>query len=154
MPPFQVPDEIAHFAYAQYVAETAGRHHRRPGAVQYSPEEQDTLDGARLLQRDRPRADARHLHARRRPRRCVTCSRAIPAPCGPGGASSITNQPPLYYALEAIPYWLSPSNDILARLELMRLLSALMAACTVLRDVPLPARADAAHAMGVDASAR
>ena len=57
---------------------------------------------------------------------------ADPSPVGPGGASSITNQPPLYYALAAIPYWLSPSNDILDRLEFMRLFSALLAGLTVL----------------------
>src|SRR6202043_2682804 len=58
--------------------------------------------------------------------------RGNPDPLGPGGTSVATNQPPLYYALEAIPYWLSPSNDILTRLVFMRLLSALMAAGTVL----------------------
>ena len=51
-----------------------------------------------------------------------------PSPLGPGGATPITNQPPLYYAIEAIPYWVSPSHDILARLALMRLVSALLAA--------------------------
>ena len=56
---------------------------------------------------------------------------ALP-PLGPGGVTPATNQPPLYYALEAVPYWLSPSNDILTRLVFMRLLSALMAAGTVL----------------------
>ena len=49
-----------------------------------------------------------------------------------GGTTTATNQPPLYYALEAIPYWLSPSNNIFTRLEFMRLLSALIAAATVL----------------------
>ena len=46
--------------------------------------------------------------------------------------TTATNQPPLYYALEAVPYWISPSNDLLTRLVFMRLLSALMAAGTVL----------------------
>ncbi len=55
-----------------------------------------------------------------------------PSPVGQGGGTSVSNQPPLYYALEAIPYWLSPSHEILTRLTLMRLLSALMAAGTVL----------------------
>src|SRR5262249_14834105 len=53
-------------------------------------------------------------------------------PQGAGGATSASNQPPLYYMLESVPYWMSPSGDILERLELMRLLSALLAACTVL----------------------
>jgi 4-amino-4-deoxy-L-arabinose transferase-like glycosyltransferase len=55
-----------------------------------------------------------------------------PSPVGEGGYTVASNQPPLYYALETIPYWLSPSHEILTRLTLMRLLSALIAACTVL----------------------
>ena len=54
------------------------------------------------------------------------------SPRGEGGSTSVSNQPPLYYALEAVPYWISPSHNILTRLALMRLLSALLAAGTVL----------------------
>ena len=56
-----------------------------------------------------------------------------PLPRGDGhGATEASNQPPLYYALEAVPYWISPSHRLLARLALMRLGSALLAGITVL----------------------
>ena len=41
-------------------------------------------------------------------------------------------QPPLYYLLQTIPYWLASGGTLLDQLELMRLLSALMAALTAL----------------------
>jgi 4-amino-4-deoxy-L-arabinose transferase-like glycosyltransferase len=43
-----------------------------------------------------------------------------------------TSAPPLYYALEAVPYLASPSHNFLDRLLLMRLFSAVCAALTVL----------------------
>src|SRR5439155_19887715 len=43
VPPFQVPDEIAHFGYAQYVAEH-GKPPPQGVRAQYSPEEQLTLE--------------------------------------------------------------------------------------------------------------
>jgi predicted membrane protein DUF2142 len=130
VPPFQVPDEIAHFGYAQYLAET-GKPPPQGPLAQYSPEEQSTLDDLyffNVIGRPQMRGiftevEDRALHAN---------LETHPSPLGQGGASSVTNQPSLYYALEAVPYWLSPSHDILTRLALMRLLSALMAACTVL----------------------
>jgi hypothetical protein len=48
-----------------------------------------------------------------------------------GDALSATNNPPLYYALEAVPYKLAPGG-VLGRLEAMRVLSALMGAMSVL----------------------
>jgi 4-amino-4-deoxy-L-arabinose transferase-like glycosyltransferase len=51
---------------------------------------------------------------------------------GSGNALSATNNPPLYYALEAIPYKLAVGGSVLDRLAAMRVLSALMAAGTVL----------------------
>ena len=51
---------------------------------------------------------------------------------GEGGAGVASSQPPLYYALEAIPYGVGSGGTVLDRLELMRLLSALMAGLTAL----------------------
>lgn len=130
VPPFQVPDEIAHFGYAQYLAETGEPPPQGPGA-QYSPEEQTALDGL-LFTSVIGRPQMRGILTDAEDRALRESLAASPSRVGQGGASSVTNQPPLYYALEAVPYWLSPSHDILARLALMRLLSALMAACTVL----------------------
>jgi Predicted membrane protein (DUF2142) len=130
VPPFQVPDEIVHFAYAQYLAE-----HGKPppqGAVSpYSPEEEQALASMSFFQViGRPQTRGILDKAEDRALRATLAGK--PSPIGPGGASSVSNQPPLYYALEAVPYWLSPAHEILTRLFLMRLLSALMAAGTVL----------------------
>ena len=50
---------------------------------------------------------------------------------GSGEAGLATSEPPLYYVLEAVPYWIGTGN-ILTQLALMRLLSALMSGVTVL----------------------
>jgi 4-amino-4-deoxy-L-arabinose transferase-like glycosyltransferase len=130
VPPFQVPDEIAHFGYVQYLAET-GSPPPQKIAPPYSEEEQQTLQaldffnviGHPELRGILDQAEEKALRAE---------LATHPSPVGPGGQTSITDQPPLYYALEAIPYLLSPSSNILTRLVLMRLLSALLAAGTVL----------------------
>jgi hypothetical protein len=130
VPPFQVPDEISHFAYAQYLAQT-GKLPPQQATLQYSPEEYAVLDSLFFFDTiGRPQMRGIFTSAEDRGLREALAQH--PSPTGSGGTTSITNQPPLYYALEAIPYWLSPSQDILFRLELMRLLSALLAACTVL----------------------
>jgi hypothetical protein len=129
VPPFQVPDEISHFGYAQYVAETGKPPSQGPGA-QYSPQEQKALENLYFFEVV-GRAEQRGVLTSIENQTLHSALRGT-SPLGEGGASSATNQPPLYYALEAIPYWLSPSHDILARLAFMRLLSALLAACTVL----------------------
>ncbi len=130
IPPFQVPDEISHFGYAQYLAETGKAPSQKPLAP-YSPEEQTALNysffysviGHPEMRGILDKADNQNLRA---------ALAKHPSPIGLGGGTSATNEPPLYFALEAVPYWISPSQDIFARLTLMRLLSALMAACTVL----------------------
>jgi len=130
VPPFQVPDEISHFGYAQYLAET-GKPPPQGPLLQYSPEEQTALDDLYFFNViGRPQLRGIFTDAEEQALRANLA--AHPSPLGQGGSSSATNQPPLYYALEAIPYWLSPSHEILTRLAFMRLLSALLAAGTVL----------------------
>ena len=130
VPPFEVPDEVTHFAYAQYLAET-GKPPPQTPTPQYSPQEQTALEALDFYSViGRPQGRAIFTKAEDDVLRARLA--ATPSPLGTGGTSSVTNQPPLYYALAAVPYWLSPSNDILARLQFMRLLSALLAACTVL----------------------
>jgi 4-amino-4-deoxy-L-arabinose transferase-like glycosyltransferase len=129
VPPFMVPDEISHFAYAQYLAET-GKPPPQGPKLQYSEQEQQTLADLQFFSVvGRPNTRGIFSAAEENALRADTAHRN---PVGEGGSSSATNQPPLYYALEAIPYWLSPSSSILTRLAMMRLLSALLAALTVL----------------------
>jgi 4-amino-4-deoxy-L-arabinose transferase-like glycosyltransferase len=130
VPPFQVPDEISHFGYAQYLAET-GKPPPQGPVAQYSAQENLALNSLFFFSViGQPQMRGILTSAEDRGLRAALAT--DPSPLGLGGASSATNQPPLYYALEAIPYWLSPSQDILTRLALMRLLSALIAAGTVL----------------------
>ncbi len=128
-PPFQVPDEPAHFAYVQQLAETG----RLPSssAETYSPEETAALQGLRWEEvKQSPQTLGISSPAQQR-----ALLRAIAAPLartGPGDAGVAASEPPLYYALETIPYALGGGGTLLDRLELMRLLSALMAGVTAL----------------------
>jgi predicted membrane protein DUF2142 len=129
-PPFQVPDEITHFAYVQYLAEEGQPPPQGPQG-QFSPQEQETLSALHFFDViGRPQIRGIFTAYEDRMLRRELASRL--SPVGPGGTTSASNQPPLYYTLEAVPYLLSPSSDILTRLGLMRLLSALIAAGTVL----------------------
>jgi hypothetical protein len=126
-PPFQVPDEPAHFAYAQDLAETG----RLPksSSVNYSSAEIVAL------------SDLNHNAIRYNvlngtisspgQQRQLEHDLAQPFPQSGEGAGVAKSQPPLYYALEAIPYRLALfGGNLLERLALMRLLSALMAGLT------------------------
>lgn len=131
VPPFHVPDEISHFGYSQYVAEHGTVPPQRPGVAQYSAEEQLALERLHFFTVV-GRADQRPIWTVPDDRSLRDALATHPSPVGLGGASSATNQPPLYYALAAVPYRLSPWHGILERLALMRLLSALLVAGTVL----------------------
>ncbi|MHB2001588.1 MAG: DUF2142 domain-containing protein [Solirubrobacteraceae bacterium] len=131
VPPFQVPDEVSHFAYVQYLAEAGEPPPQRAGEPPYSPQEATAIDELEVVpvigfSSQRGIFDAAENEA---------LHRALAKPQstkGGGGSNAASNQPPLYYALELVPYLLSPSHELLFRLVLMRLLSALLAACTVL----------------------
>jgi 4-amino-4-deoxy-L-arabinose transferase-like glycosyltransferase len=129
-PAFQIPDEQAHYAYAAWIGE-----HGRPPVPQnedvYSDSETVALrdlrfaavrfvpDNGVLWSPFEQRRLARDL--RRHPERAG----------GNGGAYQVGGEPPLYYALQAIPYRLA-GGTVLDRLALMRLLSALLGGVTVL----------------------
>ena len=127
-PPFHVPDEVAHLAYVQHLAET-GDLPKLNDSLDYSPEEQQALTVTEfyLVVGDRsgrpPWTDAQQRAMQDLPE----VERV-----GSGTAQSATNNPPLYYALEAVPYRLGSGLSLLDRMVLMRLLSALMAGGTAL----------------------
>ncbi len=129
MPPFQVPDEPAHFAYAQQLAETGSL--PTSYSVRYAPEELAALTG---LDHNEVRGDALHgTISSPSQQQFLEHYLAQPFPRhGEGGAGVATSQPPLYYALQSIPYRLASSGNLLERLALMRLLSTLMAGLTAL----------------------
>jgi len=133
-PPFQVPDEPAHFAYVQQLAQA----HRLPleprgedASEAYSPEEETALTdlhhnevqfmpSAPTISTPAEQQKLEHDLAQHLSRR------------GSGYAGTATNEPPLYYALETIPYELGSGVALLDQLELMRLFSALFAGATAL----------------------
>jgi Predicted membrane protein (DUF2142) len=128
-PPFQVPDEPAHFAYAQRLAEV----HRLPAnsGLVYSVEEETILD------------DLRHFEVQFRPGEQTISTEVeqrklehdlaqqLPA-SNTGDAGVAATEPPLYYALESIPFELASGGTLLDRLELMRLSSAIFGGLTAL----------------------
>jgi hypothetical protein len=131
VPPFEVPDENAHYAYVAQVAErgTVPRHVVPEGKL--SPAEDATLaavDFYRIVGEIKNPAPWSELEQRR----LETVEESHLSTRGSGDALSATNNPPLYYALEAIPYKLGSSGSVLDRLALMRALSALMGAGTAL----------------------
>jgi hypothetical protein len=128
-PPFQTPDEPSHFAYVQQLVEAG----RLPTGSNddFSPEEQLAL------------AALRHYYIAFLPSAKTISSRAqehklnevLARPLsrsGPGDAGTAADEPPLYYALETVPYELGSGGTLLGQLELMRLLSALFGGLTAL----------------------
>ncbi len=128
-PPFQPPDEPAHFAYVQQLAES----HRIPSssADTFSTEEETALtdlDYAAMQFRPAGKAIASEAQQRQ-------LERDLARPfsrTNTRSAGTAANEPPLYYVLETIPYELASSGTLLDRLELMRLLSALFGGLTAL----------------------
>ena len=102
-PPFQIPDEPSHFAYTQQLAETGEL--PKYNASLYSPEELAVLE------------DLNHKNVRFNPAIGTISSKAQQrklqhdlvrplARHGLGEAGVATAEPPLYYALQTIPYGL------------------------------------------------
>jgi 4-amino-4-deoxy-L-arabinose transferase-like glycosyltransferase len=128
-PPFQIPDEPSHFAYTQELSENARLPTSKEGnlspeaeaalrdlhqyEVQGSPENHTISTSAQQqqLQEDLDRGLGR---------------------AGEGTAGGASSSPPLYYLLQTVPYELASAGTLLDQLELMRLLSALMAGLTAL----------------------
>jgi 4-amino-4-deoxy-L-arabinose transferase-like glycosyltransferase len=129
VPPFQFADEPRHVAYVQYLAETGKPPTGKFGLMGRSPEEQRIQ---RALGYNQRRLEMR---ANTSPADQEQIEKAVDSGASresEGGYTTATNNPPLYYALEAVVYHASPSSSLLDRLTLMRLFSALLGAMTVL----------------------
>lgn len=130
-PAFEVPDEQSHYAYTEYFAE-----HGRPPVSRPQDRFSDSM-GAALERLNFPvvrfvphnvgpwsayeDALLRHELQTRRERSG-----------GNGAGKTVGGEPPLYYALQTVPYALASGGTVLDRVQLMRLLSVLLAGCTVL----------------------
>jgi predicted membrane protein DUF2142 len=128
-PPFQVPDEPSHFAYVQQLAEA--RALPVGSGETFSPEEEAVLTD---LHHDEIQfmPSARTISSRAQQQRLDRDLAEPLARRGPGDAGTAAGEPPLYYALETIPYELGSGGSLLDRLALMRLLSSLFGGLTAL----------------------
>jgi hypothetical protein len=127
-PPFQLPDEPAHFAYVQQLAEA----HSLPtsGGGGFSAAEAAAMLALHHTEvRGHPERHAISTVAEQR--ELIGILNRPLARRGTGVGVSST-EPPLYYTLETVPYWLASSGNLLDQLELMRLLSALFGGLTAL----------------------
>jgi hypothetical protein len=130
-PPFQVPDEPSHFAYVKQLAEA----HALPSlhTFAFSPEESQALvdldeDPNAILP---PTGAISSLAQQRTLDRHLALAGELPRE-GSNAAGVATSEPPLYYLLETVPYTVGSQGNLLTRLELMRLLSALFAGLTAM----------------------
>jgi hypothetical protein len=129
VPPFQTPDEPSHFAYAQHLAETG----QLPSSSSetFPPAEEIAL--ADLLQSEVRFSRENHPISSVAEQRRLEFGLSLPlSRSEPGNAGLAASEPPLYYALQTIPYKLASSGTLLDQLALMRLLSALIGGFTAL----------------------
>jgi 4-amino-4-deoxy-L-arabinose transferase-like glycosyltransferase len=143
-PPFQVPDETAHFAYAQHLAET-GKRAGEAGRPEFSSEQGQAMGAmATLTLIGRPFVHTPGEGPAERAADAQIRAAADHAPRDDGGGpSTASSQPALYYALVAIPYRLFSWATLPARLQAMRITSAIMfaiaaAACALFVAEVLP----------------
>jgi 4-amino-4-deoxy-L-arabinose transferase-like glycosyltransferase len=131
-PPFQGKDEIDNYSYTEYLS-AAGKLPEKAhlsGEEPYSQKLRLVTEGLHYFQvRFTPFEHSLTTNAEQRTLREDVAK--APSLEGYGEAGRVASEPPGYYALETIPYALGGGN-ILAQLQLMRLLSALMAAITAL----------------------
>src|SRR5262249_25639459 len=108
-PPFQVPDEPSHFAYAQQLAETGEL--PKYEASLFSPEELAVLEAPHHKQvRFNPAVGPISTVAQHR-----RLERDLARPLARHGiyaeAGVATAEPPLYYALQTIPYLVASGGN-------------------------------------------
>ncbi|MBS1868193.1 MAG: DUF2142 domain-containing protein [Actinobacteria bacterium] len=129
-PPFQVPDEVAHVAYVQSMGET-GKPPSQPREIVLSQEQTVAMADARFGD-----MAARTLHAAAwtpvQQRQLALDGRQPSSRQATIPAGEREPEPPLYYALESIPYRVARGSTLLDRIVAMRLLSALLAGATAL----------------------
>jgi 4-amino-4-deoxy-L-arabinose transferase-like glycosyltransferase len=131
VPPFEVPDENAHYAYVQELVEARALPHQQAVYTGLSPREDATLAVIHAFEIPGEPANPAPLTEIEQHQLDAVEHQRLSA-LGSGDALSAAPNPPLYYVLEAVPYAISPSHSVLNRLALMRVLSAILAGVTVL----------------------
>lgn len=131
-PPFQGKDEIDNFSYVEYLSASGKLPEKAhlSGEEPYSQKLTLVTQGLQYFQvRFTPYEHSLTTNAEQRT--LTEDVNRAPSLEGHGEAGRVASEPPGYYALETIPYALG-GNNILTQLQLMRLLSALLAAITAL----------------------
>jgi Predicted membrane protein (DUF2142) len=128
-PPFQVPDEPAHVAYVKQLAETASLPTSNGNDLSEEEEVAMTALRSSVIRFD---AGRKAIFSSSQQRKLDKALQSLASSSKPGSpdAGVAKSQPPLYYALESIPYRLG--DTLLERIQLMRLLSALFAGLTTI----------------------
>jgi 4-amino-4-deoxy-L-arabinose transferase-like glycosyltransferase len=130
VPPFQGKDEVDHFAYVEQLAENGTLPENGQENGTYSPEETLVLQGLHYAKvAHSPQTPA--ISSRAEQRTLMEDVHAGASLEGSGEAGVATSEPPLYYALQVVPYELARGNT-LTQLQLMRLLTTLFGAATAL----------------------
>jgi Predicted membrane protein (DUF2142) len=132
MAPFQGPDELEHFGYAQRLAETGTRPNPTSGRQSVSTEETQALRTLDLFTL-RGVLAAREGFNPVQQREWQRIEAGLPARARRDGAgpNSAAKNPPLYYAVEAAPYRALAWSGLFSRLFAMRLVSAALFVVTV-----------------------
>ncbi len=130
-PPFEVPDENAHYAYVAQLAERGRLPHLAGGDTTLSPAE-DAITSATGFSRAVGIRQDPVILTEAQQRVIDALTREKLSARGSGYAGGATSAPPLYYLTQVLPFWLAPQGSVLNRLSLMRAVSAVMGAITVL----------------------
>jgi 4-amino-4-deoxy-L-arabinose transferase-like glycosyltransferase len=129
-PPFEGKDEIDHFSYVARLAESKALPEKEGGEEPYPAEELRVTEALHYYQvRFTPFTPAISSVAEQKA--LTEEANAGDSLKTTGEAGRVSTEAPLYYAMEVIPYYLGGGNP-LTKVQLMRLLSALMTAITVL----------------------
>jgi hypothetical protein len=131
-PAFQVPDEQTHAAYAQQLGEAGRPPVDRRGEERLAPELVAAMAGTRFGSLDARTFGAAVTSPLQQRRLDAALHRGLARRSANDSAGPAAPEPPLYYALEAIPYRVASGATLLDRLMLMRAVSALLAGATAL----------------------
>jgi hypothetical protein len=156
VPPFQAPDEAEHYAYTEYLAHTGRPPYRHKPATEFSPQEQAALNTLYFSSLAQPGTFHMPPWTAAGANEVKAALAAEPSRLGEGGITGESVNPPLYYAVAAIPYAIASGGSVLDRVAAMRILSTLLFGATVLfvfgfvrETLPRPPWAATAAALAV-----
>jgi len=122
VPPFQAPDENAHFAYVQSLAER-GEVPPSAGIPRLSTELNRAAAAANFIQAQQQPSVKPAWSKAAYERYLERAAGEGEAARSDGGPTPAGGNPPLYYLWEAPGYWIASGGDIFARVTAMRLWS-------------------------------